>query len=182
MLTVMAAAAALTLVLLGVGTPTAQAHDELVATLPAADTTLPAPPAQVELQLSAPGQALGTQVVVTGPDGTVVSQGEPELRDSTVVQRLAGGSPAGAYTVAWRVTASDGHPLSGTHAFAVAGSPAVAEDPAPTAPAQVPAAPSEAAAVRPVDPSPGGWWLAAGAAGVAVLAAGVVLLRLRRRA
>jgi hypothetical protein len=181
-LTVMATAAALTLVLLGAGTPTAEAHDQLVATVPAADTTLPTPPNQVELQLSTPAQALGAQVVVTGPDGAVVSQGEPELRDATVVQRLADGLPAGAYTVAWWVTSSDGHPLTGTHAFAVAGSPAVAQDLGPTVPAQVPAAPSEAAAVRPVDPSPGGGWLAAGAAGVAVLAVGVVLLRLRRRA
>ncbi len=176
--------AALALVLLDVGTPAAEAHDELVATVPAADTTLPAPPGQVELELSAPAQALGTQVVVTGPDGAVVSQGEPELRNSTVVQRLADRLPAGAYTVAWRVTSSDGHPLTGTSAFAVAGSPAVAADPAPTptTPDAGVAAPSEGAAAQPVASSPGGGSLAAGAAGVAVLAAGVVLLRLRRRA
>ncbi|WP_091379581.1 copper resistance CopC family protein [Geodermatophilus sp. DSM 45219] len=168
--------AAAVLALLGVGTPAALAHDALVATTPADDATLTTPPAQVELQLSGPPQGLGTQVVVTAPDGAVVSQGEPELRGSTVVQPLADGLPAGAYTVAWRVTSSDGHPLSGTAAFTVAGS---AADPAPAPEA---AAPSEAAAARPVgSSSSGAGWIAAGAAAV-VLAAGLVVLRSRRRA
>ncbi len=83
--------AAAVLVLLGVGTPAALAHDALVATTPAASATLTTPPAQVELELSGPPQALGTQVVVTAPDGAVVSRGEPELRGSTVVQPLVGG-------------------------------------------------------------------------------------------
>jgi hypothetical protein len=36
--------------------------------------------------------------------------------DNEVRQSLAGG-PAGAYTVVWRVTSADGHPVSGTFAF-----------------------------------------------------------------
>ena len=168
--------------LLGVGTPTARAHDELVATVPAADATVPAPPTQVQLELSAPAQALGTRVVVTGPAGAVVSQGAPELRGSTVVQPLPAGLAGGVHTVAWQVTTSDGHPLSGTYSFTVAGSPAVVEDPAPSAATPDPGVASGAATAQPLDPSSGSGWIAAGAAGVVVLAAGVVLLRLRRRA
>ena len=164
------------LALLGAGTPAALAHDALVATTPAPDTTLDTAPAQVELELSGPPQALGTQVVVTAPDGAVVSQGEPELRGSTVVQPLAGGLPAGSYTVAWRVTSSDGHPLSGTSAFTVARSAAPTADPAPGV-----GGPSEAATAQPVGSSPGPGWIAAGAAAV-VVAAGFVVLRSRRRA
>ena len=42
------------------------------------------------------------------------------MRGTTVTQPLAGGLPAGAYTVEWRVTSADGHPLSGTFGFTVA--------------------------------------------------------------
>ena len=180
--------AAVALVLAGVGAPAARAHDELVATTPAADATVPTAPASVDLELSAPAQALGTQVVVTGPDGTVVSQGRAELRDRTVVQPVAGDLPGGTYTVAWRVTSSDGHPLSGGFAFTVAADPAVAGEPSaagtpapdPVAAGPTAAAPDGAAATQPAASSTGSGWIA-GAAGVVVLAAGAVLLRLRRR-
>ena len=74
--------AAAVLVLLGVGTPAALAHDALVATTPADDATLTTPPAQVELELSGPPQALGTQVVVTAPDGAVVCAISPVVLPS----------------------------------------------------------------------------------------------------
>jgi methionine-rich copper-binding protein CopC len=145
------------LLLLGAGTPAALAHDQLVATVPQAGTTAPTAPTRVELQLDGAPQALGTQVVVTAPDGTAVSLGEPGLRGSTVVQPLPDGLAGGVYTVAWRVTSSDGHPLSGSYSFTVAADPAVAGHAAPVPPAPEPAA-------------------------GAVIAAGVALLRLRRRA
>ena len=165
---------AVALVLLGAGTPAARAHDQLVTTVPAAGATVPAP-ASVELRLRGTPQALGTQVVVTAPGGAVVSRGEPELRGSTVVQPLADGLAGGPYTVAWRVTSADGHPLSGTSSFTVAAAGA------PAPPAPDPAAPSEASASQPADPWSGSAAPAA-AAGVVLLAAGAVLLRLRRRA
>ncbi len=37
--------------------------------------------------------------------------------DDTVRQALAPGAPAGAYTVSWRVTSADGHPISDTFTF-----------------------------------------------------------------
>jgi hypothetical protein len=73
-------------------------------------------PASVTLTFDEPALAMGTLVVVTGPTGDV-QVGAPRLVDNTVTQDLRGGAPAGRYTVSWRVTSDDGHPISGTFAF-----------------------------------------------------------------
>ena len=52
---------------------------------------------------------------MTGPAGPV-SDGQPQLVDAEVRQPVRAG-PAGRYTVLWRVTSADGHPVSGTFAF-----------------------------------------------------------------
>ncbi|MGY1652454.1 copper resistance CopC family protein [Geodermatophilus sp. SYSU D01119] len=142
-------AAVAALVLWGPGTPAAQAHDELVATVPAADATVPTAPAQVELQMSGTPQAVGTAVLVSGPDGTPVSAGDVELRDTAVVQPLRADLPAGAYSVAWRVTSADGHQLAGSFTFTVADGAAPADTPA----TDTPAADSPAADSPATDPA-----------------------------
>ena len=93
----------------------AHAHDELVSSSPAADATVAQPPPEVVLTFDEAVLPVGTQVVVTGPDGPV-SDGSPRLDGTTVHQPLLGG-PAGRYSVAWRATSADGHPVSGTFAF-----------------------------------------------------------------
>ena len=115
---VITAAAAVALVLGPVGS--AAAHDVLAGTTPAPDTTVDTAPATVSLEFSDAPQTLGTDVVVTGPAGDTVSDGTPLIAGSTVTQQLAGGLPAGTYTVDWRVTSADGHPLTGSFAFDVA--------------------------------------------------------------
>ncbi|SFO75617.1 hypothetical protein SAMN05660464_0992 [Geodermatophilus dictyosporus] len=139
------------LVLLGTGVAPAAAHDELVGSVPAAGATVPAP-AQVELQLSAPAQALGTQVLVSGPDGAAVSEGPAALAGSTVVQPLRADLPAGGYTVEWRVTSSDGHPLEGAFSFTVTG-PATAAPTAGRPPSTAPPAAPAPAAPAAADPA-----------------------------
>ncbi len=186
-LIVLAGALGATLVLLGAGMPGARAHDELVATTPAHDTTAPTPPATVTLQFSRAVQALGTQVLVSGPDGAPVSQGAVEVRDAAVVQPLAADGPAGAYRVSWRVTSSDRHLLSGEFAFTVAEG-ARAAGPGPSAPrVEEPAGRgkddaevSETAAQQPLHFSPSYGLIALGGVLPAV-AGGLVLLRRRRR-
>jgi methionine-rich copper-binding protein CopC len=110
-----------------VAAPHASAHNALLGTDPADGSTVATPPTHLTLTFDQPAQALGTEIVVLGPDGAAVSTGTPELVDNTVAQALAADLPAGAYTVQWRVTSADGHPLSGELAFtATAGSaPAV---------------------------------------------------------
>ena len=93
----------------------ASAHDVLTSTNPAADSVVAALPEVVVLTFDEPALAIGTEVIVTGPSGPVTS-GSPQLVDTEVRQPLRGG-PAGRYTVVWRVTSADGHPVSGTFVF-----------------------------------------------------------------
>jgi hypothetical protein len=73
-------------------------------------------PSEVVLTFDEPALAMGTALVVTGPYGPV-QEGSARLIDNTVQQPLRPGSPAGSYTVEWRVTSADGHPISGTFTF-----------------------------------------------------------------
>ncbi|MGY1722309.1 copper resistance CopC family protein [Blastococcus sp. SYSU DS0533] len=171
--------------------PAALAHDGLVGTTPAAGTTVPTPPATVELAFTGEPLPLGTRVEVTDADGAVVSEGNPEIRVTTVVQALAGGLAAGGYHVEWRSTSSDGHALTGAFDFTVAGAStsaaATAEGVAPAlepvAPAPEPVAPSPAAAAAYVDPPSSGTpvagiWVAVGA--VVLVGIGVLLVSRQR--
>jgi copper resistance protein C len=182
--------AAAALLVLGAGP--ALAHDEVVATTPAADASLPSPPSTVELEMGSPPQVLGTEVRVTGPDGAVVSVGDPEVLGTTVRQPLADGLAAGAYAVDYRVTSGDGHPITGSTAFSVAkgAAPSTAPSSATQAPAPAseapPADPSsevatdEASAARPAGSSSTPLLVAGGLVALAVV--GLVAWRLRRSA
>jgi methionine-rich copper-binding protein CopC len=124
------------------GATRADAHNALQGTDPADGSTVATPPTHVTLTFDQPAQALGTEIVVLGPDGSTVSTGTAELVDTTVAQALAADLPAGDYTVQWRVTSADGHPLSGELTFTAsaasataAPSPAAPESSEPTTPA-----------------------------------------------
>lgn len=102
--------------LVGLSCSPAAAHDSLVSTSPADGATVSATPDQIVLTFNEPAVAVGTEIVVAGPDGQV-QQGRPRLVENTVRQAVMPGAPAGRYTVTWRVTSDDGHPVSGTFAF-----------------------------------------------------------------
>ena len=93
----------------------AHAHNVLRSTSPAAGAQVDQLPDQVILTFDQPCLALGTEVIVTGTTGPVTS-GPPQLIDTQVRQPLRGG-PAGRYTVIWRATSADAHPVSGTFEF-----------------------------------------------------------------
>jgi methionine-rich copper-binding protein CopC len=126
------------------GASAAQAHDVLRGTDPADGSAVALAPDHVTLTFDQPAQALGTEIDVERPDGTHISVGEPELVDTTVTQHLADERPAGVYTVQWRVTSADGHPVSGTFTFTALGATGVTT---PTPAATVPAATVPAATV-----------------------------------
>ncbi|MGI3783902.1 MAG: copper resistance CopC family protein [Janthinobacterium lividum] len=153
----------------------AYAHDELKSSNPADGATLATPPSQVVLTFEEPPVSLGAQVVVTGPDGSI-SSGTPRLDGDDVVQDVQPQAPAGRYTIEWRVTSDDGHPVSGTLAFtaqaAAAGASPSAAASTPVASTASPA-PAEAPRREPLIPSWG--WIAAGV--IAIVAA----IRLNRR-
>jgi methionine-rich copper-binding protein CopC len=95
----------------------AAAHDALVSTAPSDGATVARTPTKVVLTFDQPALALGTAIIVTSPDGQQVQAGPPSLVDTTVTQALQPGAPAGPYTVSWRVTSVDGHPITGQLTF-----------------------------------------------------------------
>ncbi|MFS0705164.1 copper resistance protein CopC [Cellulomonas sp. 179-A 9B4 NHS] len=127
------ATAVVTLVLAAVP---AAAHNSLRSSDPADGAAVAGAPAQITLTFDQAALELGSEVVVTAEDGTVVSTGPVQLADVSVVQPLAEDRPAGAYRVDWRVTSADGHPISGTFGF-------TASEPVGAAAAGSTAAPAE---------------------------------------
>lgn len=170
-----------------VGAPAASAHNVLVFTDPADGAVLAAPPQQVRLVFNQPATALGSEVEVRGPDGSVVSEGDPQLVDAEVTQPLAAGLPAGSYTVLWRVTSADGHPISGELAFeAQSGDQAAATPLVPASPS-APVSPSVSvlASSPPTSddatPGPGVTALLVGAAALAMVAVALAAVMKGRR-
>jgi copper resistance protein C len=101
------------------GAVPAQAHDKLISTNPPDKAQVAVVPAQLVLTFEEPPVKTGSQVIVKGPGGNAQS-GAPVFSGNTVTQAVAPGSPAGAYTVTWRVTSDDGHAVFGTFAFTAA--------------------------------------------------------------
>ena len=95
---------------------TASAHDVLERTTPANGTTVDRMPQSVTLTFSEAPLEIGTQVVISGPNG-LASQGSPSINGRDVVQAVAPSAPGGDYTVSYRVTSDDGHPVTGTFVF-----------------------------------------------------------------
>jgi len=104
--------------LVGVAGP-AQAHDELISTNPPNQGQVQTVPDSIVLTFAEPAEQVGSQVIVRGPSGNV-AQGQPVFAKSIVTQAVQPGAPAGSYTVLWRVTSDDGHPVSGSFTFTAA--------------------------------------------------------------
>ncbi|RXR25445.1 copper resistance protein CopC [Oerskovia turbata] len=123
-------------VLLGVGgAAPAQAHDRIISSDPVDGAQLDAAPAALTMTFNTEPLAVEPQVVVTDTAGTVVAQGSPTIEGTSVTFPWPAELTGDTYTVAWRVVSSDGHPIEGTFAFAVAAAP----EPAPTTATDEPA-------------------------------------------
>ncbi|WP_307357296.1 copper resistance CopC family protein [Microbacterium murale] len=168
----------------------AAAHDSLVDSDPAADSTVETLPTELTLTFSAAliGGDGSTEVVVTDAEGNDVADGEPTLDGAMVVQPLVSEAPAGDYHVIWKVVSSDGHPTSGEFGFSVSTGTAGEAPPA----AEETTAPTEAATTEPTAPNvaedpdmASGFsisipWLI-GAAVVLIIAAFIVFMVVRSR-
>jgi methionine-rich copper-binding protein CopC len=153
----------------------ASAHDELVSTDPAPGSTVATVPSVVVLTFAEPPLTLGLGVDVTGPGGTV-SAGAPTLSGSVIRQSIRSGAPAGTYTVRWRVTADDGHPVSGSFTFTASAAGAGAA----TSGSAVAAAAGNATSAADDHAMPMTWWGIVGAAVVLVIAAATLAVTRRR--
>lgn len=141
--------------LLGAGTA-ASAHDTLTDSSPTEGEALTESPGEVRLTYSASILELGAAVEVTDADGRSWPTGELVVDSTDVTVPLTEDLPNGAYEVTWRVTSSDGHPISGVIPFTVE-APATETapaDPAPTTGAE-PGETSDPAAPTSEDPDSG---------------------------
>lgn len=116
-----AAGAAAALALTVLPASGASAHDYLVSTDPAADSTAAAPIDSVTLTFSAPvldltGDGGGTLLVVTGADGRHFETGCAAVAGTTITAPVSLGAP-GQYTVTYQAVSSDGHTVSDSYGF-----------------------------------------------------------------
>jgi copper resistance protein C len=139
----LAAVAATVLAVVATAVP-AFAHAELVSSDPGQGATVRALPSTVTLTFS---ETVRTPafVEVTGPGGTDVAAGDLRIVDADVTQRLGEPVGAGRYTLSYRITSADGHPVTGTVPFTVTSDAGAGGQGAqPTVPApQVPVAPEQ---------------------------------------
>lgn len=129
--------------------PLAWAHTSLVTSDPEAGATVEVPPGEITLTFGENPIRSGTKVLVLDPDGQPVQDGNPEIDGDSVVQALNAGLPAGRYTVEYRVTSEDGHPITGSLTF-------TAKAGATTPTDQNSAAPAADAAATPAQTKPEG--------------------------
>lgn len=157
------------------------AHARLAETYPDDSDALAEPPEQVQLRFSEPVEAEFDPIEVYDQEGDRVD--EDDARVSPDDRRLLVADleelPEGSYTVEWRVTSADGHPVDGSFEFAVDASAAGTGAGSPIAPVERSAEQEEEA---------GSVW---GSVLVAILAillvctlavAGLLVLRRRRSA
>lgn len=106
------------------GSGFAGAHTALTDSDPAKDATLTAPPTAITLTFSEDLNPAFANVVVNGVDGRNWISDPPRVDGPKLSASVRTDLPGnGVYTVAYRVVSADGHPVSGSFAFTVAGAP-----------------------------------------------------------
>lgn len=97
----------------------AVAHDYLVSSSPAANSTVRTAPSTVTLTFDAAVLGTGngsTVLAVTGPSGRHFETACPVVKNDDVSAAVRLGPP-GTYHVTWRIVSSDGHPVSDSIVF-----------------------------------------------------------------
>ena len=110
-----------TLVLL-LATGSAFAHTGLKESTPAADATVQAAPAKIDLVFTAPVRLVKLEVAGSGP--AVETEFKPSAEAVASYSIPAAGLVAGSYTVNWAAIGADGHTVSDSFSFVVASSSA----------------------------------------------------------
>ncbi|WP_409370799.1 copper resistance CopC family protein [Mycolicibacterium sediminis] len=115
---------------------TASAHAARIGAAPAPDAVLDVGPARVSATFNEALQTSFAAMNVVGPDGNLWSEGAATVSGPEIAVDVRPLGPEGVYTVNYRVTSADGHPVSGNWTFRldVAGNgtpgPPVASSPA----------------------------------------------------
>lgn len=150
-----------------VGIPAARAHTDITGSDPVDGATMKKAPDRVTISFSEPPLDTGLAVVATGPTGRTPLSASVSGTD--VVAPWPPESAPGAYRVAYRVVADDGHPIEGSITFTIRGAGGPTSSPSATA--------SDAPAVEDETPSgiPTWLWIVA-----LLLVAGAAVLLTRR--
>ena len=99
------------------GAGIASAHAARVATDPADKAVLAQGPQRVSATFNEELQPEFAAMTVVGPDGNLWSTGDPQVQGAVISVGVRTLGPAGTYTVNYRVTSADGHPVSGSWSF-----------------------------------------------------------------
>ncbi|GCE39666.1 Copper resistance protein CopC [Rhodococcus wratislaviensis] len=114
------------------GAGTALAHSVVIGSTPENGAEIASGPERVSVTFNEALQESFASLTVVGPDGNLWTKGDPVVEGPTVSAELGELGPAGVYTVAFRVTSADGHPVSGTRTFTLtqegSGTPGAAAD------------------------------------------------------
>lgn len=94
----------------------AVAHTELLARSPEQGAVLDAAPKTIRLTFT---EELGGGSLAVATSGRSVAAGPARVDAAEIVLDVAAGSPAGVWTVAYRVVSADGHPITGQYQFTV---------------------------------------------------------------
>lgn len=174
----------------------ASAHDSLTGSNPSAGSTVTTAPERVKLTFTDEVKQIGLTVLVKDPTGASVTDGEPTIAGTAVLQPVDALTVPGEYTVAYRVVSSDGHPINGRFTFTLdlpspspSATPSETATPAASSATPTPSSSSPSASESVVAASPaastsdaggGSAWLLVGAGLlVALVVTGVVLARRR---
>jgi methionine-rich copper-binding protein CopC len=100
-------------------------------TYPTEGAILAEPPEQVQLRFNEPIEAEFSPLEVSDQQGNRVDEDNARISPNNATLLLIDLKESlskGSYTVEWRVTSADGHPVNGTYRFAVAASAAGSEE------------------------------------------------------
>jgi methionine-rich copper-binding protein CopC len=96
----------------------ASAHSRLIGSDPANNASLAVGPQRITLTFNEAVQSDYAVLNVVGPDEKHYwQQGDPEVTGDHMSVAVRPLGPAGKYTVNWRVTSADGHPVQGKLSF-----------------------------------------------------------------
>lgn len=105
-----------------VGTPVAWAHTVLIGSTPTQGSKVRSLPTKISLkfadQLLTLGERAINRVVVVDPRGVVVTPDHDVVKGAVLTHSIIDASPInGVYKVSYRVSAQDGHVVTGTFSF-----------------------------------------------------------------
>jgi methionine-rich copper-binding protein CopC len=109
---------------LSLGVTTASAHTVLISSNPAKNSVIKALPVNIVLTFADPLLTLGksavNRIVVTDSTNTVISTNKYLVKGGVLTDPLnTAGTKAGRYLVKYRVSAEDGHVVTGSFSFKV---------------------------------------------------------------